>query len=245
MPDPTRTYQAVEPHAALLAYEERLPVRLISTPRSAFSACQPDDPLSDVITRSRDEGFDFVPVVERREGQDAPIIGLLHAAAIQANRLPSDTVRDYMEPLSEKHLLGADASILDFVQRADTQPFALVLAGREVTGLGSISDLQRLPVRAALFAMVTHLEMVMADTIRRKLPDAEKWMPLLSPHERKSVLEQIKRAKQRDSFIDPVLYTTFMHKATIVERMDGPAATDRQARHERDSGPSQQYRPCT
>jgi hypothetical protein len=54
-----------------------------------------------------------------------------------------------MSRLSDENLIGADASILTFVRNADRQKCRLVLSGLEISGLVSLSDLQRLPVWAA------------------------------------------------------------------------------------------------
>ena len=89
-----------------------------------------------------------------------------------------------MNPLSEQLLIGADASILDFMMMADRQRCRLVVLESEISGLVSLSDLQRLPVRAALFALITQSEIKMADAIRRECRDPHKefdtWMDRLS-----------------------------------------------------------------
>jgi hypothetical protein len=64
---------------------------------------------------------------------------------------PKGRVYEKMRHLSEANLIGADASILAFVRDADRHKCRLVVSGCEISGLVSLSDLQRLPVRAALF----------------------------------------------------------------------------------------------
>lgn len=210
-------------HTTLSAYQESLPVKLIATARSDFQTCRMDEQLSVVCDRNRHDRFDYLPVISDRPHRSASIVGVLPLGALQADGGSAGAVCDHMEPLGEGHLIGADASILTFVRHADESPFRLVVSGREITGLVSISDLQRLPVRAALFAMVTHLEMVMADTIRHRLPHSDRWMSLLSEKRKKKVYEQMEQAKSGDTFVDPVLYTQFCDKVTIVRKMGGPA----------------------
>jgi hypothetical protein len=48
-------------------------------------------------------------------------------------------VRHHMRPLSEENLIGADAGILDFVRDADRQRCRLVISGREIGGLVTLS----------------------------------------------------------------------------------------------------------
>jgi hypothetical protein len=62
-----------------------------------------------------------------------------------------------MRALPEENLIGADAGILSFVKGADRRGCRLVMSGAEISGLVSLSDLQKLPVRATvLFALITH-----------------------------------------------------------------------------------------
>src|SRR5205809_4231918 len=82
----------------------------------------------------------------------------------------------------------------------------------------SVSDLQRLPVRAALFAIVTQLEMTMADVVRRRFPQPDAWMGLLSQGRAEKVRENVARAKAEDTLVDRLLYTEFCDKVSIIDK---------------------------
>jgi len=161
--------------AAVGAFEEGLPVRQIATLRSEFKTCGPDENLEAVAARNR-EAFDYLPVVEQER-----IIGLLKLVDRADGR---GLVRDQMDPLSESNLIGADASILTFIRGADQHGCRLVVSGERIFGLVSLSDLQRLPVRAALFGMVTHLESEMMKAIQREFNNSDEWIVRLSPARR-------------------------------------------------------------
>ena len=62
-------------------------------------------------------------------------------------------------------MIGADASIIDFVMAAHECPTRLVVSGDRVAGLVRLSDLQHLPVRVAIFTLTTSLEIAMAKRI--------------------------------------------------------------------------------
>ena len=123
-----------------------------------------------------------------------------------------------MVPLSESNLIGADASILSFVRDADVQSFRLVVSGREISGLVSLFDLQRLPVRAALFAMVTSLEIAMTNAIRREEGSARGWIDRLPQKRRADVDVELAKAKTDDAFVDTILFTQFVDKVTILAK---------------------------
>jgi hypothetical protein len=78
------------------------------------------------------------------------IVGLIEFASFMNGAKASGLIRDWMQRLSDENLIGADASILTFVRDADRQRCRLIVAGHEISGLVSLADLQRLPVRAAL-----------------------------------------------------------------------------------------------
>lgn len=97
---------------------------------------------------SNPDDFDFIPVLD--DANDESFVGLFHAADIRKRGISDGLVSSFYIPLAEEYLIGADASILDFVVQADSRPCRLVVSGAQIVGLVTLSDLQRLPVRAAL-----------------------------------------------------------------------------------------------
>jgi hypothetical protein len=202
------------PQAALENVLERLPVSLIATPRRQLFTCTPSETLGEISQRSPGD-FDFYPVTEA--AFSGPIIGLLNLTKAHEDGDPGAYVADHFDRLAEQNLIGADASILAFIREADERACRLVIAGREISGLVTTSDLQRLPVRASLFAMITRLEMAMSEAIRRQGSDDE-WIALLSEGRRKNLRKKIDASKSSDSFVDSLLYTDFCDKRDILAR---------------------------
>ena len=83
-----------------------------------------------------------------------------------------------------------------------------------------LSDFQKLPVRAALFTLITSVELVMATCIGAVTwPDgADSWLALLSQKRRKKTRDKIDQSKQNDSFINEVLHTQLADKCTIIRK---------------------------
>jgi hypothetical protein len=188
-----------------------LTVGLISTPVNHLKTCTPHELISDVLEHSP-EDFDFLPVVD----DDDQFIGMFHAAAYRDRRTLWTVWQSYM-PLSENYLIGADASILDFLIDADDKQCRLVISGTKVVGLVSLSDLQKLPVRAALFALITGLEITMADIIRMKYPNNDDWIYTLTKTRQEKIKEEHKKAKSDDGFVDSLLFTQFCDKRDILK----------------------------
>ncbi|MFV1518387.1 hypothetical protein VW098_12250 [Phaeobacter sp. JH57H2] len=175
--------------------------------------CQPGDLLPGVVAENT-EFFSYIPVVN--EGDH--IIGLLRAEEWFVADPPSCTVADVFEPLSERQVIGSDASIFDFIRTADERPIRLVVSGGNVSGLVSLSDLQQLPVRAALFTLVTSLEIVMAKLITRHWEKPGDWMAQLSEGRRRKLEEMIVESKERDSFVGEIAFTQLADKATLIAK---------------------------
>ena len=97
-----------------------------------------------------------------------------------------------------------------------TRPCRLVLAGASISGLVSLSDLQKLPVRAALFALITGFEITRAEAIREKFVEGESWMACLNGGRRDLMQDEIAKSKNDDGFVDALLFTQFCDKKEIV-----------------------------
>jgi hypothetical protein len=192
------------------ALHSGLTIDLISTPADSLATCSQDEAVSDVLERNP-EDFDFIPVVD----ENRRFVGMFNASA-QRGRRTLATIWQYFVPLSEEYLIGADASILDFVLDADQRPCRLVISGAKIVGLVSLSDLQRLPARAALFALITGFEITMTEFIKKKYPEDAGWLKLLASKRQQKIKDEMSNARAGDSYVDSLLFTQFCDKKEIV-----------------------------
>ncbi len=190
-----------------------LTVDLIMTPRARLQVCRRGDTASAVMARNIDN-FSFLPVVD----EAGRFLGLYQAERWFGKEVPQQLIGDDFEPFSEELVIGADASIVDFVTKADQRPTRLVVSGVGVAGLVSLSDLQQLPVRAALFTVITCFEMAMAKRIEKEWhrDDPTGWLQLLSDERQAGISKVISRAKQEDGFVSEIVFTHLSDKATII-----------------------------
>ena len=147
------------------------------TGRPSVRTCRMDDSLAQVRANNIDPAFDYLPVEENSRD----IVGFFHAKSyVHATEGDERVlVRDHMCPLSEADLIGADATIFDFISRVRPKPLFVVSGGR-INGLVAWSDLQKLPVRAAVFALVTGFELTMYEAIKEICPKGDVWRKHLS-----------------------------------------------------------------
>lgn len=201
-----------------------LTVGLISTPRDDLKTCSLDDSIADVVMHAT-ENYDYLPVTAEEGGR---IVGLFHAVDFADKS--EGRVREHCRPQSEEHLIGADASILDFIGQADCRPCRLVVSGTGIVGLVTLSDLQKLPVRAALFALVTGLEISMSEAIKRSFRTPREWLPFLSQGRQQRIQQEIHRSEDGDGFVDDLLFTQFCDKAKILTKLPCFSSAKRELR---------------
>lgn len=199
---------------------ESLTVSLIANSREGeghgpgVRVCCLDDSLAEVRAANRNPIFDYLPV----EAADGNIVGMFSAKSMPPLGVDDElAVRKRLCRLSEADLIGADATILDFVSRVRPKPL-LVVSGQRITGLVAWSDLQKLPVRAALFALVTEFELTMYKAIKAVFPEGDGWRKHLSDNRLKGAEEVYKERCSNESDVELLLCTEFCDKRTILKK---------------------------
>ena len=193
--------------------QRSLTVDMIMVPRADLRTCRREETASAVMAQNT-EHFSFLPVMDEEER----FLGLYRAARWFSEEAPPERIGDDFEPFSEELVIGADASIIDFVTNADERETRLVVSGNRVAGLVSVSDLQQLPVRAALFTLITRLEMAMAERIEKQWDGDEStgWFELLSKNRRACIVAAISKAKDEDGFVSEIAFSQLADKAAII-----------------------------
>jgi hypothetical protein len=112
-------------------------------------------------------------------------------------------VREVFEPLGSNDLISAETSLLNFVWSADEQPRRLVLEGTRIEGIVTLSDIQKLPVRMALFSLFIHFELLLNEQLRRMLGYTDPCVhlrPKRAEHVRAKWQEFIENKMEQDIF---------------------------------------------
>jgi hypothetical protein len=148
-----------------------------------------------------------------------------------------------MRPLDQSILITSGSSVLRYIEEAEASPCRLVLRRTQIDGIVSISDLQKLAVRPALFTLVTHLELSMAAAIRASFqgrPDDD-WLTLLGDR-RAGVEDKWQELKAGGLEIDLIAATQFADKRKILVK-SGLIQCSR-SRAEREFGSIENLRNC-
>jgi hypothetical protein len=78
--------------------------------------------------------------------------------------------------------------------------------------------LQQLPVRAALFALITHVEITIANAIRREFINSSLWIDEITKRSRAEIEKRLKKAKKANHQLDELHMTSFSDKIDILSR---------------------------
>jgi hypothetical protein len=192
------------------------------TPRIDFVTCETSQTLSDAIEGN--EIFDYLPVEEARSQDELVLVGMLPTTTLMEQAL-GDLVARHAIPLDERWIVGSSMSLLDFIRTADEHPCRLVVDGGRVIGLASLSDLQKLPVRAALFGLVTGLEMAMTEAIVSTL-DGDAWKQHLTRTALDKLAFHVAQANDADAFVNELLFTGLKDKVRILKHGPWKTAPD-------------------
>jgi hypothetical protein len=98
--------------------------------------------------------------------------------------------------------------------------FYFLLAGAHVSGLITFADLNKRPVRAALFTVITELEEMLIDAFENAHRDEHEWRHWLSGKSYRSLLGFWQDARDRGVELSKVRYASLSQLIRLLERSD-------------------------
>jgi hypothetical protein len=199
--------------AAVEAIERAVTVDLIATFEPQLKCCAKTDAIIELFADRNYAPYDYLPVKS-----DDRIVGLLPLGKFRAPSIdPGLSAEGAMLPLDQSILITSGSGILRYIEEAEESPCRLVLRQTQIAGIVTISDLQKLAVRPALFVLVTHLELLMAAAIRARFRDRpeDDWLAMLGGR-RKNVEQEWEKLKAGGLEIDRIAATQFADKRQIL-----------------------------
>ena len=196
-------------------------ISLIST--FNLETCNVEDPLEQVLNRKELEEFDYIPVRSKNS-----VVGVLNAKNLRDSKDTIDsvnlTIEQLDEPifkkLDESILISINGDIISFLKDSDISPFRLVLDGTEISGIVTISDLQKLAVRSVLSSLLNYLEILMAESIMKKCPDDNDWMSKLDNRKQTKINKRWTDLKASNMAIDKLTATDLNDKISVVKKLE-------------------------
>ncbi|VVT33602.1 conserved hypothetical protein [Roseovarius sp. EC-HK134] len=208
----------MQDHSSLQA---QLTVSQIMTGREAF-ICALEGQSIDEAFQDVPDIYDILPVVDGDDPRDitAEVIGTIDRREV----LPAQMRQKVLSQMNDYtgDAITETLPLLDFASAGRVDDLTLVTngGGSQVCGLVTIYDLQRLPVRIALFAALTDLEEDIACLLDRLAPEPSEWVGLVYDPKGKIAAEiqtGLQRAANRDNLGSPVLTLSFGVKLALLE----------------------------
>lgn len=197
----------------IMGLETGLQVHHIATLGSELRTCDIDDErdIATLFAHPQFEDFDQIPV-----RKDSSIIGVVTLEC-------KGSIEKCLHRLDESMLISAQEPLTQFIPlMAKHPPYRLVLQGGSIRGIVTRSDLLKLPVRVFVFTLVTHLELLMTDIIRKKYPDHEEesqWLKYLTEARQENV-DKKQQSRKKENYDLPLLECTdFCDKRDIVRKI--------------------------
>lgn len=192
--------------ATMKGLETGLRVGDIAT--SGFASCNADDDAREVMRRPELLRFDCVPVTDAGH-----VVGVLE----RNGGLERGAARERMRRLDDGLPVSSDEPLKAFIPLLVECPHRLVVHGTRIRGIVTSSDVHKLPVRLLAFALISHLEMTMAEVILRG-SDRDDWIQLLNEGRRKAVEDKF-RDLRTASFDPPLIEVTdFCDKRDVLDK---------------------------
>jgi len=117
--------------------------------------------------------------------------------------------------LAVEEMIAVSTPISDAIQLLSRRHFYFVLEGSRIRRILTASDLNRLPVRTYLHAVLDHLEWCLAERVEATYPN-DSWMSLL-PDGSQNQIHRLHKKKRSQDFDTRLIHcTTLSHKATVV-----------------------------
>ena len=201
-----RTFNSDIFDATMEGLEKGLAVAHIAT--RELRTCHADDDVVEVLKSPDLRPFDQIPVT-----RDGLIVGVLH----RSGELGTGSVADWALPLDDSRLVSAQTPLSVFLNLAEDGPYRMVVDAGRISGIATRSDLLKLPVRLLAFAVITHLETLMATAIHNRFPGTS-WLQALSLGRRNLLEGQVQKLRDDKRDPDPLELTQFCDKRDILRK---------------------------
>jgi CBS domain-containing protein len=192
-----------------LEFDNASQARHLAVPMSQAFSVAPRDDAADATLRLRRERFDQAPVVDGER-----VLGFVLTRHLVGAR----HVADAMTQLGSGNVVSADASIGRLMEWIIDPGFLFVLEGRDVTGLITVSDFNKQPVRGYLYLLLARLEVGLAELVRRRFPDRDDALALLPPDGQNIVRDRFEGDRSAGEEGELVAYFDFSDLIEVVRR---------------------------
>jgi hypothetical protein len=185
-------------------FSEGFNARDIAEPLASFDA---STPAAEILSLMNAEDFDVVGV--RRGG--------LVVGYVERTNLGLGTFAERVEEFDDSTIISDASPLADVVRRLDRSSRLFVQIFGGISGIITMCDLQKPPVRMWLFGLITLIEMRMSRLIEQ-LCEGESWKQYLSESRLQKAAELLEQRRQRSQNLRLIDCLQFSDKAQVIAR---------------------------
>jgi hypothetical protein len=187
----------------LAAVRSEIPVSLIATPRSQLK-CACHRQWEKIALNPDLADFDQVPLTDDRGIQ-------IEGVFVRG--------KDRLD-LREEMFMAADTPLLSFLETADRVRFRFLLSDSDISGMVTLSDVQKLPVYSVLFSLLIAVEMLLIDWVRKRCRNApDEWFRILDKPQRNKIEKDWQDALSKNMAIDRISCASFPNEIEAAKRL--------------------------
>ncbi len=185
--------------------EQVFTAETLMTPAGELFSWEAGSQRGDIAGLFERTHFDVIPVTS-----DDKITGLLTNASCN------------VLPLTHDWLISADTSVPDLIELfVETgRPGYLLLQGREIIGLVTPADLNKVPARSFIYLLIGELEMMLAAWIGQRLLTPEEILEQLSARRQELVRTEWSRLVCGNAEVNVIELLTLSDLLGIIERRE-------------------------
>ncbi len=158
-----------------------------------------------------ERGFDVAPVDE------APLKSFVRRDELEKAH-PGTTVAALAEPIDASRMVTADLGLAETLALLENRDFLFVIEGGSVSGLITLSDLQRVPVGMTVLAIILATEAGLNQLIRQHYGE-EGFLEHLSDDRREATRKRYEELKGRNLETDVVDVLFLADRLGLIERV--------------------------
>jgi hypothetical protein len=181
-----------------------------------FRAQDVSEPLA-----SFDAGTSAAEVLSFLDSQDFDVAGIRRNGLVvgyaERKNLGTDTCGECLESFDEVSVISDATPLADVALRLNRSPRLFVRSLGAVSGIVTMSDLQKPPVRMWLFGMITLVEMRMGRLVEQ-LCEGESWRQFLSEGRLQKAASLLKERRRRSQSLRLIDCLQFADKGQIIAR---------------------------
>jgi CBS domain-containing protein len=136
-----------------------------------IESCTTEDSFEHILSRMRENNYDVMPIMD-----DGKTKGYVEKEALEK----TNDLQSAIKLIALDKIVSSNTRITEMFDLFKTSRFFFVLEGNKEVGIVTYSDMNKGPVRAWLFLLVSKLEYLLIERIKKWYADPNLWLRKLS-----------------------------------------------------------------